>query len=167
MRFARGVGREPVIDVTTDIAAPPPRVLEAFFDAASLARWWHVTRSVTTPRLLGPYAIEWLPTGVRDELLGRLGGVLRGTVMEVSAEEGFFVADLYWLPPDSEPIGPMALDVAFASAVASDRSPATTVRVRQQGFEDNERWRRCYDVFGPMWERALASLKARLEAKGG
>lgn len=166
MRLARGASRELVIDVAADIAAPPERILEAFFDAGSIAEWWHATRSVTTPRPLGPYAIEWMPTRVRDDLLGRLGGVFRGIVIQASAEEGFFVADVFWLPPDGDPIGPMALDVAFAS-MQGDAGRVTRVRVRQRGFEDGERWRRCYEVFGPMWERALASLKARVERRRG
>src|SRR6478672_1951234 len=102
----------PTLDLTTVIAAPAGRVLKAFFDADALGAWWQVSRSVTTPRPLGPYAIEWTPTEFRDEILGRLGGVFRGTVMEWRAGDGFFVADAMWLPPDGEPIGPMALRVA-------------------------------------------------------
>ena len=103
------------------IAAPPALVLKAFFDADALGAWWQVTRSVTTPRALGPYAIEWPPTDFRDDMLGRLGGVFRGTVMQFAPGAGFFVADAYWLPPDGDPIGPMALDV---TCTAVDRGPA-------------------------------------------
>ena len=70
--------------------------------------------SVTTPRVLGPYAIEWPPTDFRDDVLGRLGGVFRGTVVQFQLGQGFFVADAFWLPPDGEPIGPMALEVTAA-----------------------------------------------------
>ena len=93
------------------IAAPAGRVLKAFFDAEALNAWWQVAHSVTTPRVLGPYAIEWAPTDFRDEVLGRLGGVFRGTIVQFHAGQGFFVADAFWLPPDGEPIGPMALEV--------------------------------------------------------
>jgi uncharacterized protein YndB with AHSA1/START domain len=147
------------LDISVVIAAPADRIVKAFFDRDALRAWWQVTHSVTTPRALGPYAIEWLPTEFRDEILGRLGGVFRGTVMECHPTGGFFVADAFWLPPDGEPIGPMALDVACEAA--SERE--TRVRVIQSGFEDSARWKRYYDVIGVGWERALASLKSLLE----
>ena len=49
---------DPSLDVTAVIAAPAARVLHAFFDAEALNAWWQVAHSVTTPRVLGPYAIE-------------------------------------------------------------------------------------------------------------
>jgi len=153
---------EPALDQTIVIAAAPARVLKAFFDADALGAWWQVKRSVTTPRALGPYAIEWTPSEFRDDVLGRLGGVFRGIVMQFSAAEGFFVADAYWLPPDGDPIGPMALDVS-CTAIGGEAGAATRVRVVQTGFEESRRWRRYYDVIGHGWERALASLKALLE----
>lgn len=153
---------EPALDQTIVIAASPAVVLKAFFDADALGAWWQVTRSVTTPRALGPYAIEWTPSEFRDDVLGRLGGVFRGTVMQFSPGEGFFVADAYWLPPDGDPIGPMALDVT-CTAVDLGTDAATRVRVVQTGFEESRRWRRYYDVIGHGWDRALASLKALLE----
>ena len=141
------------------IAAPAGRVFRAFFDAAALAAWWQVARSVTTPRVLGPYAIEWAPTDFRDDVLGRLGGVFRGTIVQFQQGQQFFVADAFWLPPDGEPIGPMALEVRLQA----DASGATHVRVTQTGFEESVRWRRYYEVVGVGWSRALASLKALLE----
>jgi Activator of Hsp90 ATPase homolog 1-like protein len=158
------VGRrtQPVVDLSIDVRAPPTVVLNAFFDADALARWWHAARSVTTPRMLGPYAVEWPASELRDDVLGRLGGVLRGTVMQVSPIDGFFVADVYWLPPDGDPIGPMALEVTFA-AIGGEAGPATRVRVTQRGFEESARWRRYYEVISATWERALASLKVALE----
>jgi uncharacterized protein YndB with AHSA1/START domain len=149
----------PSLDVSAAIAAPAGRVMKAFFDADALAAWWQTTHSVTTPRALGPYAIEWAPTDFRDEVLGRLGGVFRGTVMQVDVPHGFFVADAFWLPPDGEPIGPMALQVVLQS----DANGGTHVRVTQTGFEESARWRRYYEVVGFGWERALASLKSLLE----
>jgi uncharacterized protein YndB with AHSA1/START domain len=148
----------PSLDVTAVIAAPPARILKAFFDADALGAWWSVAHSVTTPRALGAYAIEWSPTDFRDDVLGRLGGVFRGTVLQYTAETGFFVGDAYWLPPEGDPIGPMALEVTIK---ASDG--ATVVRVVQTGFEESPRWRRYYEVIGFGWERALASLKSLLE----
>ena len=149
----------PSLDVTAIIAAPAGRVLRAFFDAEALNAWWQVSHAVTTPRVLGPYAIEWAATDFRDDLLGRLGGVFRGTVVQFQAGEGFFVADAFWLPPDGEPIGPMALEVTLQA----EASGATRVRVTQTGFEESARWRRYYEVFGVGWTRALASLKSLLE----
>jgi uncharacterized protein YndB with AHSA1/START domain len=149
----------PSLDISVVIAAPSERVVTAFFDADALGAWWGVRRSVTTPRTLGPYALEWPPTEHRDEVLGRLGGVFRGTVMQCKPGVGFFVADAYWLPPDGDPIGPMALDVT----VRADGDHATLVRVTQSGFEEGVRWRRYYEIVGVGWERALASLKSLLE----
>jgi uncharacterized protein YndB with AHSA1/START domain len=149
----------PGLDVSAVIAAPAGRVMRAFFDADALMAWWSVSRSVTTARMLGPYAIEWPPTDFRDEVLGRLGGVFRGTVMQCEAGQGFFVADAFWLPPDGDPIGPMALQVTLRAEAAG----VTHVRVTQTGYEESARWRRYYEVITFGWERALASLKALLE----
>jgi uncharacterized protein YndB with AHSA1/START domain len=149
----------PSLDVSAVIAAPLGRVMKAFFDPGALGAWWQVSHSVTTPRPLGPYAIEWPPTDFRDEILGRLGGVFRGTVMQFNPSTGFFVADAFWLPPDGDPIGPMALEVTLRVETTGQ----TRVRVTQTGFEESARWRRYYEVIGFGWERALASLKALLE----
>ena len=149
---------EPSLDATIDIAAPAGRVLKALFDADALGAWWQVVRSVTIPRPFGPYVVEWAPTDFRDDVLGRLGGVFRGTVMQFQPGAGFFVADSFWLPPDGDPIGPMALEIAVATVGRSTR-----LRVIQRGFEESERWRRYYVVIGHGWDRALASLKALLE----
>jgi hypothetical protein len=155
----------PGLDVSIVIRSTAGRVLKAFFDPAALSAWWQAARSVTTPRVLGPYAIEWPPTEFRDDVLGRLGGVFRGTVMQFDPSRGFFVADSFWLPPDGEPIGPMALDVAL-NPVASPDDPgeaATEVRILLSGCEESVRWRRFYEVVAVGWERALASLKMLLE----
>jgi len=133
--------------------------MRAFFDADALMAWWQVSRSVTTPRPLGPYVIEWAPTDFRDEVLGRLGGVFRGVVMQCDPGRGFFVADAFWLPPDGDPIGPMALEVTLKA----EGDAMTRVRVVQTGYEDSARWRRYYEVIGFGWERALTSLKSLLE----
>ena len=168
---AEAKGARPLsqLDVSLVIKAPTSRVQRAFFDPHALGAWWQVARSVTTPRSLGAYAIEWMPTDFRDEVLGRLGGVFRGTVMQFEPGRSFFVADAYWLPPDGDPIGPMALEVTFSpvtSAGGANAPPAelaTEVRVVQTGFEDSARWRRYYEVVGVGWERALSSLKMLLE----
>jgi uncharacterized protein YndB with AHSA1/START domain len=153
------MGKPPSLDASVVIAAPAGRILKAFFDPSALSAWWGVANSVTAPRTLGPYVIEWPPTDFRDQMLGRLGGVFRGTVMDFEPTSGFFVADAYWLPPDGEPIGPMALEVS----VKSDGGDLNRVRVTQNGYEESERWRRYYEVAGVGWERALLSLKNLLE----
>ena len=150
------------LDVSIVIAAPPALVLKAFFEPDALGAWWQTKQSVTTPRALGAYAVEWPPTDFRDGILGRLGGVFRGTVMQFTPERGFFVADVFWLPPDGDPIGPMAFEVTCTPA-GSERPGATHVRVTQRGFEEGPRWRRYYEVIAAGWEHALASLKALLE----
>ena len=150
---------DPGLDVTVMIKAPAGRVLRAFFDAEALNAWWQVSHAVTTPRVLGPYAIEWAATDFRDEVLGRLGGVFRGTIVQFQPGAGFFVADCFWLPPDGEPIGPMALEVKLHA----EPDGATRVHVTQTGYEESARWRRYYDVIGVGWTRALASLKSLIE----
>jgi hypothetical protein len=155
----------PGLDVSVVIKAPQGRVLKAFFDADALCAWWQTVHSVTTPRVLGPYAIEWAPTDYRDEVLGRLGGVFRGTVMQFDPRTGFFVADAFWLPPDGDPIGPMALEVTLTPVAQTD-GPAdekVELRVVQTGFEESVRWRRYYEIVGIGYERALKSLKMLLE----
>ena len=151
--------QSPSLDVTAIIKAPAGRVLKAFFDPGALTAWWQVSQSVTTPRVLGPYAIEWAATDFRDEVLGRLGGVFRGTIVQFHPADGFFVADCFWLPPDGEPIGPMALEVKLQA----EPDGATRVRVTQTGYEESARWRRYYEVIGVGWSRALASLKSLIE----
>jgi uncharacterized protein YndB with AHSA1/START domain len=155
---------EPALSYNASISiiASPSRVMWAFFDAAALAVWWQTARSVTIPRVLGAYAVEWHPTDFKDDVLGRLGGVFHGTVMAYKQDKEFFVADAFWLPPDGDPIGPMAFEVACTPAGANGAS-STHLRVTQQGYEESERWRRYYEVIGSGWERALASLKSLLE----
>jgi len=145
------------------INAPPGLVLKAFFDADALGAWWQAARSVTTPRVLGAYAVEWKATEFRDEMLGRLGGVFRGTVMQYEPGRGFFLADAYWLPPDGDPIGPMALDVQLSPVQTDSGGHRTELRVTQSGFESSPRWQRYYEVVGVGWERALHSLKMLLD----
>jgi hypothetical protein len=144
-------------------------VVRAFFDAGALGVWWQAACSITVPRTLGPYVIEWKTSDLHDDVLGRLGGVLRGTVMQIDAAHGFFLADVYWLPPDGPPIGPMALEVTCTAtpapggvSVLSDE-PGTTLRIVQTGYDQSARWQRYYEVFGTSWGQALTALKGLLE----
>jgi hypothetical protein len=144
-------------------------VVRAFFDAGALGAWWQATCSITLPRTLGPYVIEWETSEARDDVLGRLGGVMRGTVMQIDATHGFFLADIYWLPPDGPPIGPMALEVSCTAKPSAARDSATTedaettLRIVQTGYDQSPRWQRYYEVFGTGWVRALTALKGLLE----
>lgn len=153
----------PSFDCSITIIAAPARVLWAFFDPGALSAWWQTARSVTVPRILGPYALEWEPTDHRDDLLGRLGGTFRGTVMDFRPDRQFFVADAFWLPPDGDPIGPMALEV-ICEHQRRHNPQMTLLKVTQRGFEESARWRRYYEVIAPGWIRALESLKRYLES---
>jgi uncharacterized protein YndB with AHSA1/START domain len=140
------------------IAATPLAVLDAFFVPSLLRAWWQVTRSLCVPRRLGSYAVEWEPTEYRDDVLGRLGGVFHGTVIDYKPGRECFVADAYWLPPDGEPIGPMAFEVTCAV-----HGTGTVLKVRQSGWENSARWTRYYDVMGTGMIQALDQLKRLLE----
>ena len=140
------------------ITADPARVLAAFFDPAALAAWWQARRSVTAPRTLGVYAIEWGPTADADELLGRLGGIFYGIVVQYQPGQELVVSDAWWLPPDTDPIGPMSLQVT-----CDVDGPACRLRVRQSGFEESARWRRYYSVIDRGWKLSLTALKEYVE----
>ncbi len=148
----------PGFDYSIVINAAPARVLGAFFDSGALAVWWQTTRSVTTPRPLGVYAVEWDAAPDVDDLLGRLGGVFYGIIAEYRPGRELFVADAYWLPPDGEPIGPMAFQID-----CTVEGQACRLRVRQGGFEESPRWERYYSIIGGGWQQSLAMLKSYLE----
>ncbi len=140
------------VDSSVRIIAAPTRVLAAFFDARALAAWWGVLRSVTTPRPLGVYALEW---GTAN---GLAGGVFHGTVMEYRPGRELFVANAYWLPTGGAPLGPMGLEVT-----CSIDGPATRVRVRQSGTDNGARWKRYeYDMTSG-WKVSLDALKQYIE----
>ena len=142
------------------IAAPPAAVLDAFFDQEALSAWWNVTRSLCVARPLGSYAVEWTPTEWRDDILGRLGGAFRGTVIEFKPGREFFIADAFWLPPDGEPIGPMAFEARCSVA-----GRQTVLYVRQSGWEQSPRWTRYYDILGTGFTLALEELKRYVEER--
>jgi uncharacterized protein YndB with AHSA1/START domain len=140
------------------IAASPETVFSCFFKPDALRAWWQAVRSVTTPVPLGIYAIEWAPTPFRDDVLGALGGVFHGTIVEVRERYAFFVANAYWIPPQGEPIGPMALEIRCNPDPAGCR-----LHVRQDGFEPAPRWRRYYAVTARGWQVSLIALKRYAE----
>jgi uncharacterized protein YndB with AHSA1/START domain len=140
------------------VAADASHVFQCFFAPDALRAWWQTIRSVTTPVPFGVYAIEWPATPYRDELLGALGGVFHGTVVDVKVGKGFLVADAYWVPPEGDPIGPMALEVECIPDPGGCR-----LRVRQSGFEPSPRWRRYYAVVSRGWQLSLTALKRYVE----
>ena len=143
---------------TIQVTAAPTQVIAAFFDSEALTAWWQTVRSVTTPRPLGVYAVEWETTPFQDALLGSLGGVFYGTVMEFRNGKNFLITDAHWLPPESHAIGPMALEVSCEIV-----GPATTLRVRQSSAETSERWARYYELVASGWGDSLAALKRYME----
>ncbi|HEY3384153.1 MAG TPA: SRPBCC domain-containing protein [Vicinamibacterales bacterium] len=154
-------------DYSLRIESTPTRILAAFFEPTALAAWWDVAAVVASPRPLGAYALQWRDSDEEDDLLGRLGGVFHGTVIDFQPGRGFFVADAYWLPPDGDPVGPMAMEVT-CTPVASQpdhRSipQATMLRVVERGLDDSPRWERYYELIGAGWPRALETMKAYLE----
>lgn len=142
------------------IAAPPARVMQAFFSEPDLKGWWGVTRSFAVPRPLGMYAIEWPSTDFKDEVLGRLGGALHGTVMDFRANASFFLAEVYWQPPDGDPVGPMALEVQCRP---HGNGRMTMLTVTQSGEGEGPRFERYFSLMDRGWEGALAEMKAYID----
>jgi uncharacterized protein YndB with AHSA1/START domain len=155
----------PTVDHALEIAAEPATIIAAFFSPEALAHWWRVNRSVTTPRVLGVYALEWPPTPFEDHTFGPLGGVLHGTVVDYRADREFLVAEVHWLPPAHEPLGPMALHVSCSPAGTPPGS-ITRVRILQTGGDESPRWKRYYQIMAAGWTSSLAALKVYLESQG-
>lgn len=151
------------LDVTANIAAPIDLVFTAFFDAKALGAWHNTSRSIAIPRLLGPYVLEWPPSRDSDEILGRLGGVFRATIMNIEPDDHIFLADAFWLPPDAAPLGPLAVQMTFTSTPTPEGSLSTLVRIVMTGFDDGPRWRRYLEHATAQWQKALSTLKSLLE----
>jgi hypothetical protein len=145
------------------IRSAPERILAAFFEPRDLAAWWDVSNAVTVPRPLAPYAVQWPATTFRDEVLGRLGGTLHGSMMDFRQGEGFFLAEVFYTPPDTAPVGPMALEVQVR---AIDDGRSTELIVRQSGEDEGPRWRHYFAIMGGGWDRALEALREHLEWSG-
>jgi hypothetical protein len=152
-----------VINRTVRIRSSPPRVLQAFFDPRDLAAWWDVSHAVVVPRPLAPYAVQWPPTSFRDDVLGRLGGTLHATVVDYQDGASFFLADAYYTPPDTAPIGPMALAVQLQ---ALEHGRSTELTLRQSAEEEERRWRHYFKAMDEVWDRALDALREHLEWSG-
>lgn len=151
-----------VLDVTRTqlLAAPPARVMQAFFTEDDLKEWWGVTRAFTIPRPLGMYAIEWQSTDFKDDILGRLGGAFHGTVIDFRPGASFFLADAYWQPPDGDPIGPMALEVQCRP---HGNGRQTMLTVKQSGEGEGPRFERYFSIMDRGWEGALLEMKGYID----
>lgn len=150
-------------DVSLEIGVPPVIVFDAFFEERALAVWLGTSRAIAVPRLLGPYVLEWPATDERDDVFGRGGGVLRGSVLQIGVGEHVFLADVYWLPPDSGPLGPFAVQVTFTESAQPGGASSTLVRVVISGFDEGVRWKRYHEIVVAQWQRALRVLKTLLE----
>ena len=155
-----GPAGPPSFVVRAVVNAPVARVMQAFVSHTDLAYWWAAERSVAVARPSGPFAITWPASDRRDDLLGPLGGTLHGTVVDCTPDRALFIADVYWQPPASEPLGPMAIEVTCMP----EPDPARTrVTVRQSASEDGPRWQRYFTLTKAGWTEALATLKDYLE----
>ena len=141
------------------IEAPPLVVFDCLFQPDALRAWWQAVRSVTTPVPFGVYAVEWATTPYRDDILGALGGVFHGTVVDVKPGRELVVADAYWVPPEGAPLGPMVL--RFDCYPHAD---GCRLRVIQEGAEHSPRWQRYYAVISRGWQVSLVALKRFAEA---
>ncbi|HUR35370.1 MAG TPA: SRPBCC domain-containing protein [Vicinamibacterales bacterium] len=151
------------LDVSLEIVSTVELVFAAFFDSPALSAWHGTTRAIAVPRLLGPYVLEWPPSVERDEMLGRMGGIFRATVMHIEPNDHVFLADAFWLPPDGGPLGPLAVQITFTAKAMPDGSQSTLVRVVMTGFDDGVRWRRYLGLATAQWQKALGVLKMLLE----
>lgn len=140
------------------IAAPPAVVFNCFFAPEALRAWWQAVHSVTTPVPFGVYAVQWSTTPYRDDLLGPLGGVFHGTVIDVRPGQQFVAADCWWIPPEGQPLGPMALQITCKA-----EGDGCDLHIRQDGYEASPRWRRYYAVVSRGWQISLTALKRYAE----
>ena len=140
-------------------AVPPDPVMAAFFDPAALSEWWQAIGRSTTrtaARCLRDRMGAYGRARRRARTPGRRvprnrDGVLPGREL--------FIADAWWVPPDDEPIGPMALEVSCMLEGASCR-----LRVRQSGFDDSPAGARYYAVIAAggnrRWHRSRSIWSA-------
>jgi uncharacterized protein YndB with AHSA1/START domain len=140
------------------IAAPAAKVYACFFSPDALKAWWRTTNSVTTPANFGVYAVQWATTPYRDDILGPLGGVFHGTVVDARPGSQFLVADCWWIPPEGDAIGPMALHVTCVP-----EGTGCKLHIRQDGYDANPRWRRYYAIVSRGWQISLSALKRYAE----
>jgi len=154
-----------VIQRVVRIRSAPARVLTAFFEPRDLAAWWEASHAVVVPRPLAPYAVQWPTTAFRDEVLGRLGGTLHGLVMDYRHGAGCFLAEVYYTPPETAPIGPMAIAIDVRP-IDDGRSTELTIRQSAEADDEEPRWRHYFALMADGWDRSLDALREHLEWSG-
>ena len=95
---------------------------------------------------------------LEDELLGPLGGIFHGTIVDWIAGREVLVADAYWLPTMGDPIGPMTLEIRCTALEGG-----TVLSLRQSGWDNSPRWTRYYEILERSLPVALGELKRYLE----
>jgi pyruvate kinase len=117
------------------IDAPPAVVLDAFFNHDALADVVEGDALAVRAASTRCYAVEWdAPSGV---MMSWAGWVVRSKGRSSSSrpDGNSSLLTPTWLPPDGEPIGPMAFE-----ATCSLVSGRTVLHIRQSGFEHSDRW---------------------------
>jgi uncharacterized protein YndB with AHSA1/START domain len=151
----------PGVKLVVDIPTAPGRVLQAFCDSDAIEQWWHARRAIVVARPLGVFAIAW-PEGPSDDVLGPLGGVLHGVVIDIRSARELFVADAYWQPPAGDPLGPMSIRIACAVAPTG-----TTLDIEIGGGAEGPRWDRWFEVLRRDLPLAIDELTRWLEGRAG
>ena len=77
-------------------------------------------------------------------------------VIDMRPGASFFLANMYWQPPDGDPIGPMALEVQCRP---HGNGRQTMVTVKQSGEGEGPRWERYFQIMTRGWEAALQEMK--------
>ena len=154
---------DPALDVIVDINATPRAIVDAFFKPGALSAWWGTTRSVTSACVLGAYALEWPVTTEVDPVLGRLGGVLHGTVMQYEATRRILrgqsvLASARRRPDRTDGARRLLRDVSGVRRPAGNEAPHRPDRLR-----GSARWRRYYERLQEQWPRSLETLRALVE----
>ena len=96
----------------------------------------------------------------RDDLLGPLGGVFHGTVVDVSPGQQFPRRRCL-----VDPAGRRSDRPDGAAGHGRSRSGGCKLHVRQDGYEPSPRWRRYYAVVSRGWQISLTALKRYAETK--
>ena len=78
-------------------------------------------------------------TDFKDDVLGRLGGTFHGTVMDYRANAAFFLAEVYWQPPEGDADRPDG--ARSRGPPIADGRPAANGRQGDDGGREAERRR--------------------------
>ena len=126
--------------------------MQAFFNDADLKGWWQVDARVHRAAAARHVCDRVGLHRVQGRVLGRLGGAIHGKVIDFRPNASFFLADVYWQPPDGDPIGPMALEVQCRP---HGNGRQTMLTVKQSGEGEGPRFERYFSIMNRGWEGAL------------